>query len=129
MLRMPPMQKLLRNLLITTVALAPVLAAAQSAVPLVVVRFNQPRVYYEQQLYSALSKAVAVKPDLLLDVVAYAPQTGSPDIDKAWLAQSGNDAQKVVGSLNQMGVPASRINVISQAQPGLRFDEVHIYVK
>ena len=104
------------------------MALAQSAVPLAIVRFNQPQVYYEQQLYGALVKAVTVKPDLLLDVVAYSPLTGKADADAAWAAQTRQHAQAVVNSLQQMGVPLSRITLTSQSQPGIRFDETHIYV-
>lgn len=123
------MQRLTHYFLAGFLALTPWLAQAQSAVPLVIVRFNQPQVYYEQQLYSALSKAVAVKPDLLLDVVAYSPLTGKADVDAAWAAQTAQHAQAVVASLVQMGVPQSRIAVTSQSQPGIRFDETHLYVR
>ncbi|MFM9889491.1 MAG: hypothetical protein ACKVOE_02430 [Rickettsiales bacterium] len=122
------MHRSLRYFLAGLCACAPVFAAAQSAVPLAIVRFNQPQVYYEQQLYGALTKAVSVKPDLLFDVVAYSPLTGKPEVDAAWAQQTSQHAQAVVISLQQMGVPVSRISVTSQSQPGIRFDETHIYV-
>lgn len=123
------MHRIARHAVFILLCAASAAAWAQSAVPLVIIRFNQPNVYYDQQLYTALSKAVAVKADLLVDVVAYAPQTGNAQVDKAWQAKASQDAQGVVATLEQLGVPRSRVTVTGQPQPGLRFDETHIYVK
>lgn len=97
--------------------------------PLVVIRFNQERVYFDQQLYSAISKAVAIKPELLLEVVSLAPSTGNAEIDRQWQAAASSHTQSVVVSLQSMGVPASRIQVSGQLQPGLRYDETHVFVR
>ena len=110
-------------------ALLPLWAFAQSAKPLVVLRFNQPRVEYEQPLYDAVSRAVAVKPGVMFDLISYAPVTGDARTDQGWQVTAGHNAQTVVASLQRMGVPISRIRVNGQQQPGIYFDEVHIYVR
>ena len=99
--------------------------AAESSGALVVIRFNQARVYFDQQLYGAISKAVAVKPEVEFNVVSFAPQSGNADADAKWQALASRNTQTVVSSMQQMGVPASRIHVSGQGQPGL-FDRVAV---
>ncbi len=102
---------------------------AQAATPLVVIRFNQPNVYYDQQLYTAISKAVAIKPDLMIDVVSYAPQTSSSSANEDWQELASKHTQRVVATLQQIGVPSARIHVSGTHQPGIRYDETHVYVR
>lgn len=104
-------------------------AAFAGTTPLVVVRFNQSRVYYDQQLYSAVSQAVAVKPDVMFDIVSHAPVTGDATRDAQWQATASHNTQAVVGSLQRMGVPMERMNVTGMAEPGLRYDETHVFVR
>jgi len=112
--------------------LLPLLAfagAAQAATPLVIIRFNQQHVYYDQQLYNAVAKAVAIKPDLTIDVVSYSPETGSSSTNDDWQEAASTHTRKVVATLQQMGVPMARINVTGQRQRGLKFDETHVFVR
>ncbi len=103
--------------------------AVQAAEPLVIIRFNQTRVYYDQQLYKAIEQAVAIKPDVMIDVVSYAPETNNPTIDRQWQQAASQHTQQVVATLNSIGVPSSRITVSGQAMAGIRFDETHIFVR
>jgi hypothetical protein len=96
--------------------------------PLVVIRFNQPRVYYERQLYDAMSQAVARKSDVMLDVVSNAPATGNPTLDARWVATASHNTQAVVASLERMGVPRARMHITGATDADLRFDETRIYV-
>lgn len=118
--------------LIVALSLAvPVLAhsATAGSQPLVIVRFNQPRVYFDQQLYSAISKAVAIKPDVMFDVVSYAPSTGDAGTDQKWQSVAGHNTKAVIAALNNMGIPMERINVTGESQPGLKYDETHVFVR
>ncbi len=129
------MKKIMRWLLYPLLAVVTILLVREAVAqmpgrtPLVVVRFNQERVYYEQPLYQAVAKAVAIKPEVMLDVVSMAPSTGNNVQDANWQQLSSRHTQAVVGSLQEMGVPLSRMTITGQAQPGLRYDEVHIYVR
>lgn len=105
------------------------LAEVPGAKPLVVLRFNQERVYYEQPLFQAIEKAVAVKPGVMFDVVSVTPSTGNPQTDMAWQQTASRNARSVVASMQQMGVPLSRMNISGQRQAGLQSDEVYIYVR
>jgi hypothetical protein len=97
--------------------------------PLVVLRFNQPNLSYDQQLYMAIEKAVAIKPSVMFDIVSVAPSTGNPKNDSAWQQVAGQHAQQVVNSLQNMGVPLSRMSISGQPQTGLTADEVWVYVR
>jgi hypothetical protein len=119
----------MRALLLALLIILPIASLAQASKPLVVLRFNQPRVAYEQPLYDAVARAVAIKPQVVFDVISYAPTTGDPRTDQAWQTTAGHNAQTVVTSLQGMGVPLSRIRLSGQQQPGLGFDEVHVYVR
>jgi hypothetical protein len=97
--------------------------------PLMVIRFNQPRVYYDQQLYSAVSQAVAVKSDVMFDVVSNAPLTGNPQMDAQWVNTASRNTQAVIATLKSIGVPMERMHITGKAEAGLRFDETRIYVR
>ncbi len=105
------------------------MAQNQGSQPLVVIRFNQPRVYFDQQLYGAISKALEIKPDLMLDVVSIAPSLGNEQADKKWQALAGRNTRTVIDAMKAMGVPADRMTVTGQSQSGLRYDETHVFVR
>ncbi len=103
--------------------------AAHAAEPLVIIRFNQSRVYYDQQLYKAISQAVAIKPEVMIDVVSYAPETNDATVDRQWQAAASAHTKQVVNTLQSIGVPLSRISVSGQRLAGIRSDETHIFVR
>lgn len=129
------MKNRLKNMVYPLLALAvfsvaqPVLAEMPGTRPLVVVRFNQARVYYEQSLYQAIAKAVEAKSSVMFDVVSAAPSTGNAAVDVQWQQASEQHTQQVVASMQRMGVPRSRMTISAQPQPGLTADEVRIYVR
>jgi uncharacterized protein YggE len=95
---------------------------AQSDVPLLVLRYNQPRIYYDKQLYSAVSKAVAIKPTVTFSLVSFVPAGDG--------AESAANAQTnaVVASLQRMGIPRNHINVSNQSVDDSRYHEIYLYV-
>ncbi len=104
-------------------------ASAQPADPLVIIRFNQARVYYDQQLYNAIAKAVAIKPDLMVDVVSYSPAVADSSVAQQWQETASAHTRGVVQNLVQMGVPTARIRVTGQRMAGINFDETHVFVQ
>ncbi len=119
------------SLLLAASVAMPIHAQAQSldSPALVIIRFNQPRVYFDQQLYSAISKAVAIKPEVMFDVVSYAPATGDGETDRKWQAIAGHNTQSVIAAMKDIGVPMSRINVTGMSQSGIRYDETQVFVR
>jgi hypothetical protein len=106
----------------------PMVAFAQGAQPLVTIRFNQQRVYFDRQLYGAIEKALAIKPDVMFDVVSLAPEGANAEANKKWQAVAGRNTRSVIEAMTGMGVPMDRISVTGQSQAGLRFDETQVFV-
>jgi hypothetical protein len=113
-------------LLVLPLLLLPLAAWAMAdhmTTPLVVIRFNQPRVYYEQPLYTAMNRALQAKPEVRFNVIHYFPPR------PALKAQGDRQFQRVLGTIRQMGMPEARLNITSQADAALNYSEVHIYVR
>lgn len=105
------------------------LAQVQAPTPLVTIRFNQPRVYFDKQLYAAVSQAVAIKPDVTFDVVSLAPATGNPQIDAQWQQVASHNTQAVLAVMRNIGVPLNQIRVTGRSQAGLMNDETQLFVQ
>lgn len=107
---------------------SPAAAAAPTVshlnVPLVVIRFNEPRIYFERPLYNALRKALETKPGVRLNVINYFPTTNQNLVDEAEA-----NLNKVMKVLQEMGMPLNRIGVSSEPASDLKNSEVHIYVR
>lgn len=98
-------------------------AADHFTVPLMVIRFNQPRVYYEQPLFNAMNRALQAKPDVRFQIIDYfPPQTNLRQ-------QAERDFQRVLKTISAMGMPTGRLNIHREAAPDLNYSEVHIYVR
>lgn len=97
--------------------------------PLIIVRFNQPKVWFEKQLYNAVSQAVAAKPTVMFDVISVAATgpDGQPTAQQSRQAEDG--LNRVVRVMNDMGVPASRIAVSRQTSAAAESGEVHVFVR
>jgi len=98
--------------------------AAASDIPLVVIRFNQRTVRYEQPLYNAVAKAVEIKPTVMFELISYVPANAG---DQA-KAAAGAQANRVAESLVKMGVPRSRLQLATEMTPEVKNHEVHVFV-
>lgn len=103
--------------------------AAGNEIPLVVIRFNQRKVFYERPLYNAVSKAVAIKPNVVLDVVSFVPQTPSEDSQEKMNQMAASQQSAVIGTLRSIGIPANQIRASRDIAPDTQFHEVYIYVE
>ena len=96
---------------------------------LVLIRYNQPHVDYEQQLSKAVGTAVERRPNATFSIVAVAPSKG----DSADLATQQQDAHRyaeaVKRSLMQMGLSPSRISMANAQIQTAQTPEVHVYVR
>ncbi len=90
--------------------------------PLVVIRFDQPDVAFEPQLYQALSRALERRPDAVFDLVAVSPEGGNP-------AAARRNADVVFQSMTGMGLPADRVAMAAMPLASAKTPEVHIYVQ
>lgn len=97
--------------------------------PLVVIRFDRPNVTYEQALYQAVSRAIERRPDATFDLVAVSPASGSAGERALGAASSRRNAEQVLRSLTEMGLPADRIRMSGMASQTATSNEVHLYVR
>jgi len=97
--------------------------------PLVTIRFDKPKVDYQQILYAALTQALQTRPGAAFSIVAVSPTRGT--VTAVQLAQTAaqRHAQEVLRSMTDMGVPASRLAVQSQTDPGVASNEVRVFVR
>ena len=97
--------------------------------PLVVIRFDRPNVAFEQSLYSAVSSALERRPAAKFDLVAIAPKKGSAAQIAVASNTSKRNAESVLRSLSEMGLPLERVNLSAMTSTAARGNEVHIYVR
>jgi hypothetical protein len=109
------------------VALAP--SRGEPARPLVVIRFDHPNVDYEQAVYTAVSRALERRPSATFDLVAVAPNAGTPGQVTVATNASKHNAEDVMRSLTGMGLPADRVTLSSTTSPDISDNEVRIYVR
>ena len=93
---------------------------------LVIIRFDREDIAYEQALYDAVSRAMQERPQSYFDVVSIAPLNGNLASNQA---RAVKNAERVLRSLTDMGLPASRINLSSSANANIASNEVHVYVR
>jgi hypothetical protein len=96
---------------------------------LVLIRYNQPNVDYEQQLSQAVGTALERRPNAQFSIVAVSPAAGDPaDLAKAQ-ESARRDAEDVKRSLVQLGLSPSRISMSNTAAQSAQTPEVHVYVR
>ncbi|MDD4616312.1 MAG: hypothetical protein PHW76_04240 [Alphaproteobacteria bacterium] len=96
---------------------------------LVLVRFNQPNVEYEQQLAQAVGQAIERHPNAEFSVVAVAPSAGDPAETAEQQRTAKRNADEIKRSLIALGLSPSRINVASTLAQTAQSPEVHIYIR
>ncbi len=97
--------------------------------PLVVIRFDRPNVQYEQALYDAVSRALDRKPETAIDLVAVHPKTGSAAQVVLNSTAARRNAENVLRTLVEMGLPATRMNMTSMSSATAQSNEVRVYVR
>ena len=103
--------------------------AAENRRPLVVIRFDRPNPPYEQALYAAVSKALERRPSSAFDLVAVVPNRGSPAQVGQAQTRSRRNAEQVMRTLTDMGLPQNRVSMSSTTSPDAAVSEVHLYVR
>jgi len=97
--------------------------------PLVVIRFDRPNVQYEQVLYDAVSRALDRKPETAFDLVAVHPKTGSTAQVILNSTAARRNAEAVLRTLVDMGLPATRMSMTSVGSATAQANEVRLYVR
>lgn len=97
--------------------------------PLVVIRFDQPSVEYEPALYGAVNQALSARPNAGFDVVSVAAGSGAVGQVALASGRSVRNAEAVVRSLTEMGLPADRVSISAATNPAAAINEVHVYLR
>ncbi len=93
------------------------------------IRFDRQNVDYEPALFSAVSAALERKPNAGFDLVAVAPGSGPAGEVNLAAQTTRQNAEKVLRSLTNMGLPADRVSLSSVTNPSATVGEVHVYVR
>ena len=104
-------------------------SASQSRRPLVVIRFARPDVPYQQALYKAVSTAIERRPQAAFALVAVAPAQGTPAEVALNTSKAKKNADQVLRTLTEMGLPAGRVNLSATTSAEASTNEVHIYLR
>jgi hypothetical protein len=96
---------------------------------LVVIRFDNPDVDYEQPLFTAISAALNRLPDAKFELVAVSPVAEDVDAISEARKQSQVQAQNVLKSLTSFGLPPSRVSLSARTSPNAETNEVQVFVK
>lgn len=104
-------------------------AGTEGRRPLVVIRFDRPKVEYEQALYGAVTKALERRPDASFDLVAVSATKGSAGQAAINATAARKNAEAVLRALNSMGLPADRVTLSAATSGTASTNEVHLYVR
>jgi len=104
-------------------------ADIRSRRPLVVIRFDRPNVPYQQAVYNAVSQVLDRRPGAIFDLVAVAPGRGGTARVALEANKARRNAETVMRSLVDMGLPPSRVAMSSITSDNATTNEVHLYVR
>jgi len=96
---------------------------------LVLIRYNQPNVEYQQQLSQAVGAAIERRPNAEFSIVAVSPTSGDPATTAEQQVAAKASADEVKRSLVQLGLAPSRITVASTQSQTAQSPEVHVYIR
>ena len=96
---------------------------------LVTIKFDHPKVEYQQILYTAVAQALQSRPGSGFSVVAVSPTKGTAASVQLAQSDAERHARDVVRSLTDMGVPATRLDMSSSTDPRVVNSEVRVYVR
>lgn len=97
--------------------------------PLAKIKFNKPEVDYEEPVYLAVNEALKRYPDARFDLVAVTPTQGNAAQVAIESTKARRNAEKVLRTLAQMGLPQDRIDLSYTKSAQAPTNEVHLFVK
>lgn len=104
-------------------------APLQGMRPLAKIRFDQPDVDYEQPVYLAVNEALQRYPNARFELVAVHPTKGNAAEVAIESTKARRNAEKVLRTLTQMGMPMDRVDLSYIADQSVGSNEVHLFIK
>jgi hypothetical protein len=97
--------------------------------PLAKIRFDRDNVDYQEPVYLAVHEALEKYPDATFDLVAVHPEKGNPAQVAIESSRARRNAEKVLRTLTEMGLPVERINLSYAPSASASSNEVHLYIR
>lgn len=97
--------------------------------PLMIIRFNRRNISYEEQLYNVLSRALEVKPSVRFEIVSMAPIPSVKVQSDRLINRAYNNGKQIAFSMQEMGIPANRIDFKVAQKNDIRTNEVLLFVR
>lgn len=108
---------------------APATQALTAPRQLVKIRFTEDDVDYQQPVYMAVNEALERYPNASFDVVGVHPSTGNAAQVAIESTRARRNTDKVVRTLNDMGLDLDRVNTSFDKSENANTSEVHIFVR
>ena len=90
-----------------------------------VIRFNQKYVYFENALKKVVDKVYAIKPNAAYEIQSVVPNESSDTNAKKYL----ENLRAVVAEFNRLGISKDRISIRTDATDLVKSQEVNIFVR
>ncbi|MEM6780273.1 MAG: hypothetical protein AAF569_00255 [Pseudomonadota bacterium] len=97
--------------------------------PLAKIRFDKAQVDYEQPVFIAVSEAMERYPDARFELIAVHPTTGNAAQMAIESTRARRNAEKVLRTITQMGLPSDKIDLSYNADANVTSNEVHIFIR
>ena len=97
--------------------------------PLAKIRFDKSNVDYEQPIYAAVQNALQRYPNARFELVAINPTMGNAAQVAIESTRARRNAERVLRTLTQMGVPLEQVDMSHSSDPSARSSEVHLYLR
>ncbi|MCB1580689.1 MAG: hypothetical protein H6859_04650 [Rhodospirillales bacterium] len=108
---------------------APAASLSSGPRPLAKIKFDRPDVAYEEPIYLAINEALKRYPNARFDLVAVTPMQGNAAQIAIESTKARRNAEKVLRTLTQMGLPHERIDLSYNKSAQAVTNEVHLFVK
>lgn len=108
---------------------APSAPPLSSPRPLAKIRFDKPNVDYEQPIYAAVQDALQKYPNSRFELIAVNPTSGNAAQVAIESTRARRNAERVLRTLTQMGVPLEQIDLSYAPSADARSSEVHLFVR
>ena len=93
------------------------------------IRFDKPNVDYEQPIYAAVQEAIARYPGARFELIAVHPTKGNAAQIAIETTRSRRNAERVLRTLTQMGVPLAQIDLSHAPSAEAASSEVHLFLR
>lgn len=103
--------------------------AAPQEKPLMVVRFSDTAVNFEQSLDKAIKMAIAAKPAVSFDLLAISPENTDRKINKKNQQNTKFIAEQIAAQIEQAGIDGSNIRTNFKTSTLVNTNEIQIFVQ